>query len=215
MAAEHSFMASAVPAVPAAPQPLAAQPSSNASPPSATPQSQAASASAGPGHPSFRRQRASRACESECNPHLRNPLTRERRCCRGRWDSWLGGPARASAPRSTIQETTNANHDASQHATPERFDATLPRSAFPAPIAPPLASSAAFPSLSARRHRRPAQRTLKVSEETATTAPQRAPRSSRARDQPYSTPKMAPRPPPSRLPTPPSRPPIMAPMCSL
>ncbi|USP77404.1 uncharacterized protein yc1106_04678 [Curvularia clavata] len=64
MAGEHSFMASSVPAPSAAPPPLAAQPTSNGSPPSAASQAQAQSASTGPGHASFRRQRASRACET-------------------------------------------------------------------------------------------------------------------------------------------------------
>ncbi|KAL6154798.1 Cutinase transcription factor 1 alpha [Exserohilum turcicum] len=65
MASEHSFMATPAPAPP--PPPLAAQPSSNASPPSASSQAHAQSAAAAaqaPGHGSFRRQRASRACET-------------------------------------------------------------------------------------------------------------------------------------------------------
>ncbi|KAH9868897.1 Cutinase transcription factor 1 alpha [Plenodomus biglobosus] len=54
MSREHSFMANSVPPVP---PPLAAQPS-NGTPPSASSQN------VPPGHPSFRRQRASRACET-------------------------------------------------------------------------------------------------------------------------------------------------------
>ncbi|KAI0615291.1 cutinase transcription factor 1 alpha [Pyrenophora tritici-repentis] len=54
MSGEHSFMANAAPT---APPPLAAQPSIG-TPPSASSQS------VPPGHPSFRRQRASRACET-------------------------------------------------------------------------------------------------------------------------------------------------------
>ncbi|KAF2824524.1 hypothetical protein CC86DRAFT_408598 [Ophiobolus disseminans] len=57
MSGEHSFMANTVPV---APQPLAAQPSNGGGPASPS----ASSQSVPPGHPSFRRQRASRACET-------------------------------------------------------------------------------------------------------------------------------------------------------
>ncbi|KAF1843553.1 cutinase transcription factor 1 alpha [Cucurbitaria berberidis CBS 394.84] len=61
MSGEHSFMANSVPA---APQPLAAQPSSATSTCSQPARPSATSQSVPPGHPSFRRQRASRACET-------------------------------------------------------------------------------------------------------------------------------------------------------
>ncbi|KAF2850458.1 hypothetical protein T440DRAFT_489679 [Plenodomus tracheiphilus IPT5] len=64
MSGEHSFMANSVPP---APPPLAAQPS-NGTPPSANSQN------VPPGHPSFRRQRASRACESESKAPCNSPI---------------------------------------------------------------------------------------------------------------------------------------------
>jgi hypothetical protein len=186
-------------------------------------------------------------------PRPTSPLMHERGCRRRRWDPWLPASLGTEVNHNHHHNHhTFANHDPSQPAMPgrsvaqasppvcespahkrNRYDVMLPRWESHAQTAPPLASSAASPSPSARRRRRPAQRTEKgspplrvmrrlqshadaapVSEETATTAPQRAPRSSRASDPPPSTPKMALRPPPCRLPTPPSRPPTMAPMCS-
>jgi len=175
------------------------------------------------------------ADESQPQPSTTAPESSATAACRANTLSWpvqwpqqqrlhrsLRNPAlglrrrrrRSQFPLDTHPSGDNALAERAKPATQGKYDATPPHWESRAPTAPPSASSAAFPSPSARRRRQPGPKTPIVTEEIATTAHQPALQSSRARSRPYTTPKMEHPRLPSRPNTLPSKLLTMAPMCN-